>query len=168
MSANVPVVLLALAMFALGASPVRSENTTEARDRTQDTIDLEVGSAVSINFPEAVRTVVVGDEKIATARLVGDRTVVVFPAKIGVTNLLVLNQQADIVGEFKLPVSPPATVSLWQWGDPMRIWCTEEKCITASAVKEDNYKREVVVPPASTSTTNVNQQTAPAGGGGAN
>ncbi len=159
-------IVAAVVAFGLSPVPVKSETLSTKGHASERTLNLEVGMAVGLTFDGPIRTVVVGDPAIATARLVGEKTVVVLPVKIGVTNLLVLNEQAEIVGNYSLPVAPPTTVSLWQWGDPLRVWCSDDRCVTSNAYAEKNYKKEVVSEKSPSVTTNITQQGISQGQGG--
>lgn len=102
------------------------------------TLELSRGVPVNVILDEIPTGVVVGNPEIADVNLVGNKSIVIVPKKVGVTAIVVTNASGRLISRITVPVNDPNSVAIWQNGDRTSHWCTSQMCLSDDEVRRAN------------------------------
>ena len=102
------------------------------------TLELSRGVPVNVVLDEVPGGVVVGNPEIADVNLIGNRSIVIVPKKVGVTALIVTDVNGRLISRITVPVNDPNNVAVWEDGDRTSHWCTSLMCLSDDQVRKKN------------------------------
>lgn len=134
-------VVFCASVHSAGAQPVQAQSDLVEKGQPL-TVEVTAGMPRSIMLDVAPGAVVVGNPEIADVNIVGSRSIVIVPKKVGVTGLVVTDKQGQLISSLTIPVNAASTVSIWNAGVPESLWCTSEACLSDSDIRQKNNNIE--------------------------
>jgi hypothetical protein len=116
-------------VFAL-LPPAVLANETQTSDKTfsGEALTLPPGVARVLRVSSDVKTVIIGDPKVADASMLNERTVAVTAKAVGTTNMILLDESSSQIMQTMVQVRVPAQQVRTIAGGSLKTYSCEPRC----------------------------------------
>lgn len=129
-----PTVLAALALCTVAAAPSTA--------RAKETVDVTLDIAAVLALAGPASTIIVGNPSLVEATFSDSQTLVLSGKSAGKTNLIVLGENGERIGDYTLHIVPPSGLTTLYVGSRRQTYSCDETCSPVLSVGDEGASFE--------------------------